>query len=98
MVFQNAADDGKTKAGALLARRDIGLQQTRPAHLRQADTVIDDVDHDVIVFARGDDINTTLAEFVRRHRLDGLGRVLDDVGQRLRNQPPVELRPHRLVP
>ena len=37
MVFQHPADDRQPEAGALFARRHIGLEQTRPAHLRQAD-------------------------------------------------------------
>ena len=53
------------------------------------------VDDDVIVVARGDDVDATPPQFFRSHRLDGFGRVLDDVGQRLRDQPPVEPRPHR---
>ena len=96
VVFQNAADDRQPKAGALFARRDIGLQQPRPADLRQADAVVDDIDHDVVALARGDDIDPALSQLLRRDGLDGFGRVLDDVGQRLRDQPPVELRPHRL--
>ncbi len=36
------------------------------------------------------------AELVRRHGGDRLGRVLDDVGERLRDQPAVEVRRHRV--
>ncbi len=96
VVFQDAAYDRQPKAGALFARRDIGFEQTGPAHLGQADTVIDHIDHDVIALVRGDHVDTPLSQLLRRDRLDGFRRVLDDVGQRLRNQPPVELRPHRL--
>jgi hypothetical protein len=63
MVFQNAADDREPKAGALLARRHIGLEQPAAAHLRQADAVVDHVDHDVVALARGDDLDAALAEF-----------------------------------
>src|SRR5439155_23542590 len=45
MVFQDAADDREAKPGALFARRHVRLEQTRPAYLRQADTVVDHVDH-----------------------------------------------------
>src|SRR5882724_8713070 len=90
VIFQNAADNRQAKAGALFARRDVGFEQTRPAHLRQADTVIDDVDHDIIALARGDDVDTSPSQLLRRYGFDGFRRVLDDVGQRLRNQPPVE--------
>ena len=46
MLFQNAADDGEAEAGALLARRHIGLEQPRAVFLRQADAVVDHVDDD----------------------------------------------------
>ena len=36
------------------------------------------------------------AEFGGRHRGDRLGGVLDEVGERLRDQPPVEARRHRI--
>ena len=52
MVFQNPADDGEPEAGALFACRDIGFEQARPVFLRQADAVVDDVDHDVVAVAR----------------------------------------------
>src|SRR3984957_10257881 len=97
VVFQHATDDRKPKAGALLACCDVGFEQTGPAHLWQTDAVIDDVDHDVVVVAPGDDINTTLPERLGRNGFDGFGCILNDVGQRLRNQPPVELRPQGLV-
>ena len=46
MFFENAADDGEAEAGALLARRHIGLEQARAVFLRQADAVVDHVDDD----------------------------------------------------
>src|SRR5262249_62221385 len=96
MVFEHAADDREPKSGALCARSDIWFEQTRPRHLRQSDTVIDHVDHDVVVLATSDDIDTALAELFRRTLLDRLGRILDNVGQRLRDQSPVELGPQRI--
>src|SRR4030081_152383 len=97
MVFQNAAHNRQAEAGALFARRDVGFEQARPAYLWQADAVVDDIDHDVIVLARRNNLDTSLPQLVRRDGLDRFGCVLDDVGQGLRYQPPVELRPHRLV-
>ena len=47
VVFQNAADDRETKAGALFARRDIRLEQPAARFLRQADAVVDHIDDDV---------------------------------------------------
>ena len=40
------------------------------------------------------DDDAAAAEFGRRHRADRFSRVLDDVGQALRNQPAVEARRH----
>ena len=97
VIFQHAADDREAETGALLTRRDVGFEQSRAAHLRQADAVVDDVDQDVIALARGDDLDTPLPQLLRRNRVDRLGGVLDDVGQRLRNQPPVEARPQRIL-
>ena len=38
-----------------------------------------------------------LAELVGRHRGNRFGRVLDDIGERLRDQAPVEPRRHRIL-
>ena len=51
MLLENAADDGETEAGALLARRHIGLEQAVAVFLRQADAVVDHVDDDVVAVA-----------------------------------------------
>src|SRR6185312_1323720 len=96
VLLDDAADDREPKPGALLARGHVRLEQTAAVFLRQADAVVDDVDDDVAAVARGDDPDRTLAELGRRHGGDRLARVLDDVGQRLRDQPPVELRAHRV--
>ena len=96
VLFENAADDREAKAGALLARRHIGLEQPVAVFLRQADAVVDHVDHDVVALARGRDADAAAAELGRRHGGDRLGGVLDDVGERLRDQPAVEARRHRV--
>ena len=96
MLLEDAADDGEAEAGALLARRDIGLEQPAAVLLRQSDAVVDHVDDDVVALAGGRDPDVTAAELGRRHRGDRLGRVLDDVGERLRDQPAVEARRHRV--
>src|SRR5690242_10014016 len=70
MVLQHAADNGEPETGALLARRYIRFQQPRTADLRQADSVIDHVDHDVVVFARRSDVDASLAQLFRRHLFD----------------------------
>ena len=68
VLFQDAADDGEPKAGALLARRDIGLEQTGAVFLRQADAVVDHVDDDVLAVARRADDDAAAAEFGRPAR------------------------------
>src|SRR5262249_40910116 len=101
MIFKHTTDDGKAQARAFFPRGYIGFEQPLAGHLRQTDTVVDNVNHDVVVLTRGDDINTTLtvalAELFRRHLLDGFGGILDDVGQRLTDQAAVELRVQRIL-
>ena len=93
MLFENAADDGEPEPGALFARRHVGLEQPGAVLLGQADAVVDHVDDDVLAFALRADGNAAAAEFGRRHRADRFGGVLDDVGERLRNQPPIKCAP-----
>src|ERR1035437_5929125 len=83
MILDEAPDDGEPQSGALFARGDIGLEQPAAVFLRQADAVIDDVDDDILAFARGKNVDRALAEFGRRHGGNRLGGVLDDVGERL---------------
>src|SRR5450759_4050963 len=97
MILDNAADDGEPKSGALLARRDIRLEQTAAIFLRQADPVIDDINDDVAALARGKDSDRALAKVGWRYRCNRFGRVLDEVGERLRHQAPVEPRRHRIL-
>src|SRR5665213_3376733 len=73
VVLQDPADDGEAKTGALLARRHVRFEQPGPAHLRQADPVVDDVDQDIVILACGDDLDTSLRLLFRRDRLDRLG-------------------------
>ena len=97
VLLQNAPDNGETKAGALLARRDIGLEQPVAIFLRQAGAVVDHVDHDLVALALDRD--------------SGCGRVPSSSGgtaaiasvafftmlvSAWRDQPPVELRRHLL--
>src|SRR6476646_11725907 len=87
MLLDDAADDRQAEPGALFARGDVGLQQPAALFLRQADAVVDHVDDDVDALARGKDADRPFAELCRRYRGDRFGRVLDDVGQGLRDQP-----------
>src|ERR1035437_10475786 len=80
MILDNAADDGEPKSGALLARRDIRLEQTAAIFLRQADPVIDAIDDDVAALARGTDSDRALAKVGWRYRCNRFGRVLDHGG------------------
>ena len=96
VLFQNFPDDRETEAGALLARRHIGLEQARAVFHRQTDAVVDDVDQDVAVHSRCRYLDAALLR-PRRQRRDRLGAVLDDVGEGLRDQPAVEPCRHRIL-
>ena len=65
MLLENAADDGEAEAGALLARRHIGLEQARAVFLRQADAVVDHVDDDVLAVALRAHDDAAASEFRR---------------------------------
>ena len=62
MLLHDAPDDGKTESRALFPGRDIRLEQPAAICLRQADAVIDDVDHDVVAITRRVDMDNALAE------------------------------------
>src|SRR5262249_41028461 len=96
VLLDDAADDREPEAGPLLARRHIGLEQAVAVLLRQTGAVVDDVDNDVGPLACRRYLDPATAELFRRHRRDRLARVLDDVGQRLGDQPAVEARRHRI--
>src|SRR3954451_10342919 len=97
VFLENAADDGEAKARALLAGGDIGLEQPVAIFLRQADAVVDHVDEDVVALTHRGHANAATAALGLRNRGDGLGRVLDDVGEPLRDQSAVEPRQHRIL-
>ena len=97
VLLEDLADDREAEAGALLAGGDIGLEQPAAVFLRQADAVVDDVDDDVVAVARRRTRRCGRAPRVGRHGGDRLGGVLDDVGERLRDQAAVELRRHRIL-
>ena len=97
VVLQNAADNGKPEAGPLLSRCDVGFEQAIAVLLGKADAVVDDVDDDVAAVTSRDDVDTALVRSGLRHGSDRLGRILDDVGQRLRDQAAVEVRQHRIL-
>src|SRR5260370_41045441 len=47
VLLEDAADDGEPEAGALLARRHIGLEQSLAVLLVQSAAVVDDGHYDV---------------------------------------------------
>src|SRR6478672_12960991 len=94
VLLYNAADDGKPEARALLAGRDIGLEQPAAVLLWQADAVVDDIDHDIVAFPRSVDLDHTFAEFAGRHCRNRFGCILDGVGQRLRYQASIKTCRH----
>src|SRR3974377_527877 len=74
MILNDAADDGEAESGALLARLNVRLEQPAAILLRQTNAVIDDIDQNVVVFARATDAERALAEPRWRHPRDGRGR------------------------
>src|SRR5687767_10523031 len=70
MLLEDALHDGEPEAGAFLPGRHIRFEQSIAIFLRQADAVIDYVDHNVVpLIARGD-VHHAPAELVRRNRAD----------------------------
>ena len=65
MLFENAADDGKSETGALLAGRHVRFEEPRAVLFRQADAVIDDVDDDLLADALRADNDAAAAELGR---------------------------------
>src|ERR1700686_2179890 len=63
MILDDASNNGEAKPGALLARRDIRLEQPPAGFPREADPVVDHIDDDVAALARGKDFDRALAEF-----------------------------------
>ena len=98
MVFEHAADDREPEAGALLRASSHrapaaapGATLGRPMPLSITSITMSSSSRAAMTSIR------PLPELLRRHLLDRFGGVLDDVGQRLRDQPPVELRAHRIL-
>ena len=52
VIFENTPDNRQTKTGALLTRGDIRLKQPCATFLGQPNSVINNIDHDVVVLAR----------------------------------------------
>src|SRR5262245_39626092 len=81
VLLDNASYDGKAETGALFTRRHIRLEQSVAVFFGQADTVVDNIDHDVFAFPRGMYLNNAFAKFGGRHCRNSLGRILDRIGQ-----------------
>jgi hypothetical protein len=81
VVLEYPSHYREAEAGALLARGDIGFEQTAPVLLRQSDPVIDHIDDDVLAFGSGPYADASATELCGRHGGDGFGCVLDDVGE-----------------
>ena len=97
MLLENAADDGKAQTGAFFTGGDVGFEQPVAIFLRQADAVVDHVNKDAITAARRDHADAATAARALGNGDDGLGRILDDVGEPLRDQSAVEPRRHRVL-
>src|SRR5712691_10392757 len=97
VVLEDAADDGEPEPGPLLAGGDVGLEQPIAILLGQADAVVEHVDEDVAALAPDRNLDAAAIELAGRHRGDRLGGVLDDVGERLGNEPAIELGRQRAL-
>src|ERR1700730_10900180 len=100
VIFHDLLDDREAEAGALAAGRHVRLGEPLAPLLRQAFAVVlDDNAHGGIVVAQGE------RDFSRWQRLawqsfpalDRLGRVLEDVGQHLRDLAAVADQRHRML-
>ena len=88
----------QAEAGALLARRHIGLEQLLPVLRRQALAVVDDLDRRHSCRRRIDrDGDLPWPRCCLRHAGDRLGGVLDDVGEGLRHSRRSKRADDRLV-
>ncbi len=92
MFFHDALDDRQAEAGALLARGHIGLGQTVPVFLRQADAIVGHADERRAAFSMP--ASTRMRPLIVWSSccrgLDRLARVLDEIGDRLGDQAPIE--------
>ena len=95
VILEDLDDDRQAEAGALGAGRDVGFDQLVAILVREALAVVADGDADDAVVDREGDRDPALL-FARSERVDALPRVLEHVGQRLRNQATVEFGDHRL--
>src|SRR5436190_3247385 len=96
VLFHDALDDGEAEAGALLARGHVRLRQAMTVLARQADAVVSNADERLIgIDARFDQDATLVTRLGVLARLDRLARILDEIGHRLSNKPPIE-REHRV--
>ena len=94
MAFDDLLDDSKAKSGSLAAfRRNIWLEQPGTILLRQSHPVIDDLDDCDFTFTPHMNFDAPL---VAIRALGGFGdslhafhRILHEIGQRLRQEPPV---------
>src|SRR6185437_492318 len=90
MLLDDAPDNRKAEARPLFARRDIRFEQAAAVRFGEPNSIVDDVDDDIVAFARRKHVNGAFAKFRGWNRSNRLGGILDDVGQRLGNQPPVK--------
>src|SRR5579875_224787 len=92
MILEDLGDDREAEARAFGARRHIGLEQTMPIFVREAFAVVGDEDFDDLLrrhVERHDDLALDGLGFATRR--NPFGRVLDDIGDRLRQKPAVEI-------
>ena len=101
MIFWTMARPRPVPFAAL--GRHVGLEQARAVLLRQAEAVVDHLDDDLLAALAIRRASTRPFQPAARSGCsaadcDRLGRVLDEIGQRLRDQAPVARRPSAALP
>src|SRR5215212_6835864 len=96
VLFEDLGDDGQAEARAPLAGGHVGFEQPLSALCRKSLAVVENrQDHVVGMGVVEADIDAAGPTLDFGHRGDRFGRVLHDVGDRLRDQAAVEGRDQR---
>src|SRR3954463_2266718 len=94
MVFHDLAHDREAEPRALGARGDVRLGQAMAVLRRQSDAIVGDAEAETrIVRLYGDEDTARLILALGDARQDALAGILENIGERLGNQPAIALEP-----